>query len=590
MDRNSEKNRTLFVCLALVIVTAAVYAQVCSFDFLKYDDHPYITGNENVKAGITLKTVKWAFTADNLVGNWHPLTWLSHALDWQLFGDDAAAHHINNLLFHIANTLLLFVVLKQMTSMLWPSAFAAVLFALHPLHVESVAWIAERKDVLSTFFWLLTMWAYVRFVRQPKAWRYLLVVVFFALGLMSKPMLVTLPFVLLLLDYWPLERITAKRSLVYLVIEKIPLFAMVAASSVVTFIVQNAGRTAPSDEGCGLVVRLANAPISYLKYIAKMFWPSRLAVFYPHPGENISFLFAAISAFLLLIITVAVLLFAKKHKYLFTGWFWYVGTLVPVIGIVQVGYQAMADRYTYVPLTGLFIIIAFGANELFAKWISACPSRQARRHPAELRSKKTVITVLILLIILAMSVCTSVQLRYWQNDLALFQHAIDVTENNHIAHFSVANVMYLQRKFDEAVAEYRKGLEIDPVNSEGLQILCDILIQQGKFSQAVKYLTDALRTKPDLHEVRFFFASVLVNTGDSGLANAEYEQFLKDNPESAIAHNDYAIILFRQGRSAEAVEHFNQAIQIDPDFELAKENLASVLAQMQKKNADSTKE
>ena len=279
--------------------------------------------------------------------NWHPLTWLSHMLDWQLFGPNAGGHHLTNLIFHIANTLLLFIVLKQMTHRLWPSAFVAALFALHPLHVESVAWVAERKDVLSTFFWMLTMWAYVRFVSHPKITRYLLVVVFFALGLMAKPMLVTLPFVLLLLDYWPLDRLSPKRrkagskySLSYLLIEKVPLFAMVLASCIVTFICQKKGGAMHAGENYSFPIRLANASISYLQYIIKMIWPARLAVFYPHPGQNVSILYAVISAALLLAVTILILRFATNRRYLVTGWFWYLGTLVPVIGLVQVGAQA----------------------------------------------------------------------------------------------------------------------------------------------------------------------------------------------------------------------------------------------------------
>ena len=292
MDYTPRKYYVLLICLALTLATAAVFCQVCTYDFVNYDDPTYVSENPNVQAGITPKTIKWAFTA-GYAANWHPLTWLSYMLDWQLFGPNAGGYHFTSLVFHVANTLLLFIVLKRMTHALWPSAFVAALFALHPLHVESVAWVAERKDVLSTFFWMLTIWAYVRFVNRPKIAYYLLVVVFLALGLMAKPMLVTLPFVLLLLDYWPLDRLSPKHgksgekySLSHLVIEKVPLFMMVLASCIVTLIAQKKGGAVVTTKYCSFLVRLANASISYLQYINKMIWPARLAMFYPHPGQK----------------------------------------------------------------------------------------------------------------------------------------------------------------------------------------------------------------------------------------------------------------------------------------------------------------
>jgi tetratricopeptide (TPR) repeat protein len=411
-------------------------------------------------------------------------------------------------------------------------------------------------------------------------------------------MLVTLPFVLLLLDYWPLERFGSKgekagskRSLIYLLIEKIPLFAMVLASSVVTFIVQREGRTVASQEGCGFLIRLANAPISYLQYIIKMIWPARLAVFYPHPGQNISFLYAAISAVLLLAVTIVILRFAKKRRYLVTGWFWYLGTLVPVIGLVQVGYQAMADRYSYITLTGLFIIIAWGVAELFTKWTSANLSRQTRRRLVEPRGKKITLTLSAMLIILAMSICTHLQLRHWRSNVSLFQHALDVTEDNHLAHLHVAQFLYAQRRFDEAIREYQKALQIAPTNVEALQVFCDILVQQDRDDEAVKYLTQALQIKPDLNEIRLFLGTTLANKGKFAYAAKEYEEFLRTRPQNAIAHNDFGIILFRQGKFDQAIEHFKQAIQINPDYTIAKNNLNSALAERQKlqdKDAEKT--
>jgi hypothetical protein len=443
-----KEYQSICICLVLALTTITVFWQVCTYDFVDYDDSVYIYENPNIQAGITLKTIKWAFTT-SYYANWYPLTWLSHMLDWKLFGPKAGGHHLTNLIFHIANTLLLFIVLKQMTQKLWQSAFVAALFALHPLHVESVAWVVERKDVLSTFFWMLTMWAYLRYVKHPGVARYLLALLSFALGLMSKPMLVTLPFVLLLLDYWPLARIPSgqalnrfgsRRIFYYLIREKIPFFVLSAILSVVTFIAQRGSGTVATLVQIPLKIRIYNALVSYMEYIEKMIWPSRLAMFYPHPGKNILILHIVISAVLLSAVTICVIRYAKSHRYLVTGWFWYIGTLVPVIGIVQVGMQALADRYTYIPLTGLFIIIAWGVPDLLAKW----------------RYKKIAITLLSLLIILAISICTHFQLRHWQNSLNLFQHAVDVIGSNDKAHIHIANFLYMQNRFDEAIREYQK--------------------------------------------------------------------------------------------------------------------------------------
>ncbi|MGD0596998.1 MAG: glycosyltransferase family 39 protein [Sedimentisphaerales bacterium] len=414
MDASSNR-RSFLICLILGLITFAVFYQVHSFKFITYDDPYYVYKNPDIQSGITLESIKWAFTT-GWTANWHPLTWLSYMLDWQLFDSNPAGYHVVNLIFHIANTLLLFIVLRQMTGSIWPSAFAAVLFALHPLHVQSVAWVSELKDVLSTFFWVLTMWAYFRYVNKPGISRYLWIVIFLALGLMSKPMLVTLPFVLLLLDYWPLERFR-RRTLFYLIGEKIPFFVLSAASSIVTFLVQRSSIAVVSLNVLPLKFRILNAFVSYTGYIEKMFWPGRLAVFYPHLGRNISVMYAAISAGFLLAATVLVIRFGKNRRYLVTGWFWYIGTLVPVIGIVQVGIQGMADRYSYITLTGLFIIIAWGVPDLLTKW----------------RYKKIVLASLALLIVSTISISTYNQLRYWRNTLTLFQHAIDVTKDNFMA-------------------------------------------------------------------------------------------------------------------------------------------------------------
>jgi tetratricopeptide (TPR) repeat protein len=626
MDRGSNKKWSFLICIALTVVTVAVYYHVCSFKFVDYDDYGYVFENTNIRDGITLKTIKWALTTDYF-SYWHPLTWLSHALDWQLFGGNPAGHHISNLIFHIANTLLLFIVLNQMTGALWQSAFVAALFALHPLHVESVAWVSERKDVLSTFFWILTMWAYVRYTRQPGIGRYLPVVVFFAFGLMSKPMLVTLPFVLLLLDYWPLNRLRpadgpkhkragSKHSFAYLLIEKVPLFVMVLALCIATFIIQKKLGAVRWAGNYNLLIRFANASISYLRYIAKMVWPARLAAFYPHPGQNVSFLFAAISAVLLLAVTIAVLRFAKNRRYLVTGWFWYLGTLVPVIGLVQAGDQAMADRYTYITLTGLFIIIAWGIPDLLG-----LPEIDSLRRPSGGRDtlfltgryKKIAITISALLIILTMSIYTRFHLRYWRNSQALFQHALDVTKDNYVAHLCMStytrregkvgeSIYHCQEvlrikpddievhtrlgdiflnagRLDEAIGEYRAFLAKKPDDPNALTTLGIALGRQNKSAEAVKCFKEALRISPNFEAARINLGYALVTGGNHEEAAVHLAEAIRLNPDSAKAHYHFGHVLVQEGKINEAVTHFRKALQLEPNWvEQPLNDLAWILA------------
>ncbi|MBN1795935.1 MAG: tetratricopeptide repeat protein [Sedimentisphaerales bacterium] len=501
MSENSNKNCFVLICLALVIITVAVFYQVRSFDFIGYDDPIYVYNNPNVQSGIKISTIKWAFGSIN-PSYWHPLTWLSHALDWQIFGFNPGGHHYTNLVFHVANTLLLLVVLNQMTRALWPSAFVAALFALHPLHVESVVWVSERKDVLSTFFWLLTMAAYLMYVRRPGAVRYILVVSCFALGLMSKPMVITLPLVLLLLDYWPLGRIPDfnRRRLYRLILEKIPLFILAAAISVVTFIAQRSAGAVRELAEFPLKIRIFNAFISYIGYIWKMIWPERLAIFYPYSSQGISILYVIVAFAVLLAVTIFVLRFASSRRYLVTGWLWYLITLLPVIGLVQVGRQAFADRYSYVTMIGLFIMIAWGVPELFGKW----------------RYRNIVLFVSALLIISAVLVRTYFQLGHWRNSETVFTHALDVTEDNYMAHFCLAGP----------------------------------LSEQGRFDEVIYHCSEALRINPDFDKAIF------------GLA---------------LAHNSLGGKLYEQGKYDKAIEHFKKALEVKPDYTKARDNLNIVL-------------
>ena len=420
-----------------MVATFAIYSQIQDHEFINFDDDRYITDNLNVKAGLTSESVKWALT-NSSHGEWAPVMWLSHIFDYQFYELNPKGHHLTNLFFHIANSLLLFLVLFRMTGAIWQSAFVAAMFAFHPLNVESVAWVSERKNVLSTLFWLLTMWTYIRYVEKSTIKKYGLVLLFFALGLMSKPMLVTLPFVLLLLDYWPLGRLklgqerdgnetseknTARRSEVFrLVLEKIPLFLLTTGLSIVTFIITKSLGAMNYAEDVTFSTRLTNAMVSYLEYLGKMIWPEKLAIFYSHPGNTLAVWKGILCGMALVGITIISIRLIRKAPYFAVGWFWYLGTLVPVIGIVQVGGQAMADRYTYIPLIGIFIIAAWGVPELISKW----------------RYKEKVLSISVGIIIFTLLITTWRQVSHWKNSITIFKHAIRVTDKKY-PNFSVVH-------------------------------------------------------------------------------------------------------------------------------------------------------
>ena len=563
MDTSSNR-WSFLICLILGLITFAVFYQVHSFKFVNYDDPPYVYENLNIQAGITLKAVEWTFTS-GYAANWHPLTWLSHMLDWRLFGSNAGGHHLTNLIFHISNALLLFLVLKRMTSATWPSAFVAALFALHPMHVESVAWVSERKDVLSTFFWILTMWAWLQYVKHPGITRYILTLLMFSLGLLSKPMLVTLPFILLLLDYWPLERFGKLRTY-QLILEKIPFVFLAAISSIVTFLVQRSGGGVSRDPALSLTICISNAFISYVKYIEKMYWPAGLAYFYPHPGRNISIFYAVVSVFILLAITFLILRFSSKHRYLLTGWFWYLGTLVPVIGLIQVGDQAMADRYSYIPLTGLFIIIAWGVSEILLKW----------------QYRKIILGASSLIILLILAICSYVQSGYWKDSVSLCTHALKVTKDNYKAHFNMAVALRDIDKFDEAALEFQKCFQIKPDAALAINGLGVIFGRQGKFDQASEYFTKALNIAPNLAEVRTNLGYVLINQGKLDDAMFNLNESLRINPKSALTHRYLGQVLERKGQIDQAVSHFEEALRLKPDWDELMNELAWILASSDK--------
>ncbi len=516
------------VCLFLGLVTLAVYWQVLDHGFITYDDDKYVTNNPYIQRGLTLESIRWSFTTLS-ASNWHPLTWISHIIDYQIFGLNSGGHHLTSLLLHIANTLAVLFVFKRMTQTLWQSAFVAGLFALHPLHVESVAWVAERKDVLSTFFGLLSLWGYARYVEHPEVKRYLLPLVCFALGLMAKPMLVTVPFVLLLLDYWPLQRFRLGQSgNGRLILEKTPFFILTTASCIVTYIAQKSGGAVISSEVYSFTLRVANAQVSYIGYIGKMLWPAKLALLYPHPLA-LSWWQIGGAGFLFVAISLLAIKNASRRPYVLVGWLWYLGMLVPVIGLVQVGAQAMADRYTYMPLVGLFVIAAWGAPDLVAAW----------------RFKTTGLAIMAGTILLALTTMSVFQVGYWRDSIKLFEHTLMVTEKNYIIHNNLGVELKNSGRISEAIHHYEASLRI---NSKGYadahNNYANIIAGQGRLAEAIRHYSDALRI----------------------------------NPENAEVHNNLGVALFRNGNEEDAISHFKEAIRIRPDLTEAHHNLQKVVS------------
>jgi tetratricopeptide (TPR) repeat protein len=548
--------------LLLALVTLLVYLPVAGHGFSIFDDDDYVSQNHIVQNGLTWSGVKWAFTSW-YASNWHPVTWLSHMLDCELFGLNAGAHHLVNVLFHTANAVLLFLLLLRLTRELWPSAYVAALFAWHPLHVESVAWISERKDVLSTFFALLTLLAYVRHVQRmtsaPALSRftfhvsrfYWLALAFFALGLMAKPMLVTLPFVMLLLDYWPLQRAHDERPAVAnwsrLVLEKWLFFVLAAASCVMTYPAQNEGGLVVSLKEMPLEYRLGNALLAYNLYLLKTFWPVRLAVLYPLP-KTISLPVVFISAAILIAISVAVWLGRKRGPYMLVGWLWFLGTLVPVIGLVQIGHAAMADRYTYFPAIGVFIAVTFGVRDLANRF----------RFPSRLT------TVAAVLILGGCVVLAENQLRCWRDDESLFSHAINVVKDNEPAHLCLGLVYKANGQNTAAMAEYRTALRLNPDRIKTYHSLALLLADAGRTNEALAELREASRLFPGDALSRNALANLLADSGQTNEALAEFQKALQTNPQNALLHDNLGTLLVQLGRLDESMKHYAEAARLDP--------------------------
>ncbi len=538
-DCSFEQYRNISLCILLMVAILVVYWQVQYFDFIDLDDNIYVIENPYVQSGLSYQGLIWAFSTTHTT-NWHPLTWLSFMLDYDLYRLNPAGYHWTNILFHIANTILLFLVLKRMTGEAWKSSFVAILFAIHPINVESVAWIAERKNVLSTFFWLLTMLTYVFYAESPSVKRYLLILISFIMGLMVKPMLVTLPIVLLILDYWPLNRIqsghreTSKRypwaDIIPLLREKLALFVIAGISSIVTVYAAMTGGAIRSLDSFPMDVRIANAFVSYVMYLNKMVWPQNLAAFYPHEGMIAQWKVVA-ACLSILGFTVFVLYASRRFRYLSMGWFWYLVTMVPVIGLVQVGYHAMADRYAYIPLIGIFIIISWGIADIFS----------------QLTKRKGLIMSSAAIFVFIYAMAAWQQVQYWQNSMTVFQHALNVTKNNYQAHQGMGNVLLHQGKIESAIEHYMEALRFKPDHAEVLNNLGMALMYQGKYEEAMSQYRGALQIKPNQAKV----------------------------------YNNMGVLMAKEGKLESAIAQFHEALRIDPGFAGAKGNLQAVLHEQQ---------
>jgi tetratricopeptide (TPR) repeat protein len=596
MKRSMPEKKIPLILVFLTAATLLVFWQVNHCEFITYDDNVYVTENGPVQNGLTVEGIRWAFTTYHAF-NWHPLTWLSHMLDVQLFGLNPRWHHLTSLLFHLANTLLLFLVLHRMTQAPWQSGFVAALFALHPFHVESVAWVAERKDVLSTLFWMLTLGAYLYYVERPGLWRYLAVFVFFALGLMAKPMLVTLPFVLVLLDFWPLMRFerkaitpeipveaskavaAAKRKgkagkkqalegavnaesgewkarqkatdrsqwawLWPLLREKIPLFALTAISCIVTYLAQQEGGAVVPVETLPISVRISNAFVSYILYIVKMIWPGGLAVLYPHP--LMWPLWQTLGAVVLFVVlSFMVIRWAKRFPYLAVGWLWYVGTLVPVIGLVQVGSHAMADRYTYVPLIGLFILAAWGIPQLLKGW----------------RWRNEALAASSALILVSLVAVTWTQVGYWQNSIKLYDHALSVTRQNWLIYNNRGNVYNKLGNLARAIQDYDWAIQINPKYADAYNNRGNAYNKLGNPTRAIQDYDRAIQIDPKLAQAYNNRGIAYRRLGNPTRAIQDYDRAIQINPKLAQAYNNRGIAYAILGNHDKAVEDRNTAARL----------------------------
>jgi protein O-mannosyl-transferase len=546
-DRRHSQRLIVGVCVFLVALAWLVFGQTLRHQFVNYDDGSYVYGNPNIAQGLSVRGVAWAFTHVHSQ-NWHPLTTISHMLDCQLFGLKSGGHHFTNVFLHTVAVLLLFLVLRGMTGSIWRSAFVAAVFAIHPLRVESVAWIAERKDLLSGVFFMLTLGAYARYASTPSFARYLTMSILFACGLMSKPMLVTTPFVLLLLDYWPLRRIVDLRSFRRMLIEKIPLLLLSAASCVATILAQK--QATGSAEELPLLWRVNNAIVTCVTYIWQMFWPARLSVFYPHPENRLSILQVFGAAILLIAISFLAIILRRKRPYLLTGWFWYLIMLVPVIGVFQVGMQGHADRYTYLPHIGLYLLVTWSVAEM-----------------STFRGHKEILFSVSCIFLVGLSLCAWRQTTHWKNSETLWRHALVINPNDDVAQAGLGGVLLDNGKLDEAIAHFQRALAIRSANAQAHRSLGNAFIKKGNTSDAIAHWHMSLELQPEDVEARDDLGAVLAQQGRLREAMAEWRKSLQYNPDDVNALNNLAWVLAAAPESSlrdgvKAVEFAQRALQL----------------------------
>ncbi|MGD0077417.1 MAG: tetratricopeptide repeat protein [Sedimentisphaerales bacterium] len=574
-----KKYRVILVCLVLAAATLVAYEPVRHNEFVSYDDKEYLTANPNVTGGITRDSVIWAFTR-SYARNWHPLTWLSHMLDYELFGLNPLGHHLVSLSIHIINALLLFWILTNLTSSVWASAFVAAVFALHPLQVDSVAWAAERKTVLSGLFWLLTIAVYIWYTKKPGIGRYIMVFASFGLCIMTKPVVVTLPLVLLLLDYWPLNRLSVadcrlpivNRKLeignwkfLRLFFEKVPLLALSAILIVITLIAQSGEGTIPTLDMLRLDSRIANAFVAYIRYIGKTIWPSGLAVFYPNQRINLLNV-TAIICFLLFILITAISVYAgRRRKYLVVGWLWFVVTLVPMIGLVQAGAQSMANRYMYISMLGLLIIVAWSVKEFVGNRLS----------------RRAITAVLAIAILSAAVMVTRTQVGYWRSELTLFEYALEVTKNNAIAETNYASALFREGRFREAELHYSNAVRIDPkYSSKARNNLGYIFLREGKPYESAACFTELLKQEPNFLNANFGLAVALSRQGKYDEAIRYFKKVMELDPKLPNARAKMGYVLLMAKRPDEAVACLNEALKTSTDRMEVYVNLAIAYSQL----------
>jgi len=562
------------VALGISAIILAVYWKVTSNLFINYDDNLYVTANPQVQAGLSWNSVVWAFSTKH-TGNWIPLTWLSHMLDCQLYGLSPAGHHLTSLLIHIAAATLLFLLFHRLTEDIWSSALMTAVFAVHPVNVESVAWVAERKNLLCMLMWLATMWAYVRYASRPDWKRYLVVVIAFILALMSKPMAVTLPFVLLLLDYWPLRRLrlpqstpgatsapaaTSQQHQPYagvsasrIVLEKIPLLLLAVGDGLITLRAQQESGSVRAIQAFPIALRIENALVSYPEYIGKLFWPARLAVFYPYPKTRPPAWEIASAVALLLGLSVFVFSKARRFRYAGVGWLWYLVTLIPVIGLIQVGGQSMADRYQYIPVLGILILVCWGLSDL------------TRGH----RSARNLVIASALAGILILAVITRRQVGYWTDSESLFLHTQSVTDNNYVAYNNLGEAVAGKGRTDEAAAWFAQAVQADPDYAAAQENLGMALIQQGNLEDGITHATRATQLDPKSYDALNKLGAVLAKKGQLDDAAALLNRAIEINPKFAPALANMAIVLEQQGKLDESAASFESAIQNAGNLEMA---------------------